>query len=83
MEREFQRILKRLRLQGMKARKTNKKKAKLEKIQEATENIWKASQTGTSEEAGSQDSNLAATQDHAEWGFTLTKLYDHWRHLDH
>jgi hypothetical protein len=31
-----------------KSRKLNKKKAKLEKLQEATENKWNTSQTGTS-----------------------------------
>jgi hypothetical protein len=46
---------------GKKARKLNKKKAKLEKLQEATETRWKTSQTGTSQEAGSQDLNLAGT----------------------
>jgi hypothetical protein len=44
-----------------KARKLNKKKAKLEKLQEVTENRWRTSQTGTSQEAGSQDLNLART----------------------
>jgi hypothetical protein len=37
---------------GKKERKINKKKAKLEKLQEATENRWKTSQTGTSQEVG-------------------------------
>jgi hypothetical protein len=45
---------------GKKARKLNKKKAKLEKLQEVTETRWKTSQTGTSQEAGSQDLNLLA-----------------------
>jgi hypothetical protein len=36
-----------------KARKINKKKAKFEKIQEATETKWKTSHTGTLQKAGS------------------------------
>jgi hypothetical protein len=43
---------------GKKARKLNKRKAKLEKLQEVTETIWKTSQIRTSQEAGSQDLNL-------------------------
>jgi hypothetical protein len=39
---------------GKKERKLNKKKSKLEKLQETTENIWKTSQTGTLQEAGSR-----------------------------
>jgi hypothetical protein len=35
-------------IKGKKARKLNKKKSKLENIQEATKNRWKTSQTGTS-----------------------------------
>jgi hypothetical protein len=46
---------------GKKARKINKKKAKLENLQECTENRWKTSQTGTSQEASSQDLNLTGT----------------------
>jgi hypothetical protein len=46
---------------GKKARKLNKKKAKLEKLQEVKETRWKTSQTGTSQEAGSQGLNLAGT----------------------
>ena len=38
---------------GKNARKLNKNKAKLENIQEAIENRWKTSQTGTLQEAGS------------------------------
>jgi hypothetical protein len=44
---------------GKKARKLSKKKAKLENLQEAIENRWKTSHTRTSQEAGSQDLNLA------------------------
>jgi hypothetical protein len=44
-----------------KARKLSKNKSKLEKIQEATESIWKTSQTRTSQEVGLQDLNLVGT----------------------
>jgi hypothetical protein len=46
---------------GKKARKINKKKAKLEKLQESTETRSKTSQNGTSQEVGSQDLNLTRT----------------------
>jgi hypothetical protein len=46
---------------GKKARKPNKKQPKLENLQEATENRWKTSQNGISQEAGSQDLNLVGT----------------------
>jgi hypothetical protein len=42
---------------GKKERNLSKKKAKLEKIQ-VTENRWKISHIGTSQEAGLQDLNL-------------------------
>jgi hypothetical protein len=37
---------------GKKERKINKNKSKLENIQNAIENRWRTSQTGTSQEAG-------------------------------
>jgi hypothetical protein len=37
---------------GKKARKLNKNKAKLQKLQDVTETRWNTSQTGTSQEAG-------------------------------
>jgi hypothetical protein len=43
---------------GKKARKLNNKKAKLEKLQEITENGWEISQIGTSQEVGLQALNL-------------------------
>ena len=41
--------------------KLNKKKVKLEKLQEAIETIWKTSQTVTSQEVGSRYLNLVGT----------------------
>jgi hypothetical protein len=46
---------------GKKARKLNKKKAKLENLQEIMETRSNTSQTGTSQEVGSQGLNLART----------------------
>jgi hypothetical protein len=46
-------IVRETQITGKKERKHNKKKAKLEKLQEATETRWKTSQIGTSQEAGS------------------------------
>jgi hypothetical protein len=46
---------------GKKERKHNKNKTKLENLQEATETRSKTSQNGTSQEACSQDLNLART----------------------
>jgi hypothetical protein len=43
---------------GKKERNINKKKAKLENLQEDIETRWKTSHTGTSQEASSQDLNL-------------------------
>ena len=59
---------------GKKARKLNKKKAKLEKLQEATKTRWKTSQIGTSQEAGSQDLNLAGTTGLCGMGLHLGKV---------
>jgi hypothetical protein len=76
-------IIRETQIIGKKERKLNKKKAKLEKLQEATETIWKTSQTRTSQEAGSQDLNLIGTLGpHKRMDFSLAKLYDHWRHPD-
>jgi hypothetical protein len=51
-----------------KERKINKNKSKLEKLQEATENRWKTSQTRTLQEAGSQDLNLIGTTEPCRMG---------------
>jgi hypothetical protein len=59
---------------GKKARKLNKKKAKLEKLQEVTETRWKTSQIGTSQEAGSQDLNLAGTTGPRRIGLRLGEV---------
>jgi hypothetical protein len=60
---------------GKKARKLSKKKAKLEKLREIPEK--------TSQEADLQNLNLVGITEHAEWDFTMMKLYDRWRHPDH
>jgi len=60
-EKRIPEIVRETQITGKKERKINKKKSKLEKLQEATENIWKTSQTGTSQEVDSQDLNLART----------------------
>jgi hypothetical protein len=54
---------------GKKTRKINKKKVKLEKLKEDTENRWKTLQTGTLQEVGSQDLNLARTSRPHRMGF--------------
>jgi hypothetical protein len=54
-------IVRETQITGKKARKLNKKKEKLEKLKEVTETRWKTSQTGTSQEVGSHDLNLAET----------------------
>jgi hypothetical protein len=54
-------IVRETRIAGKKARKLNKKKAKMEKLQEYIEKRWKTSQTGTSQAIGSQDLNLVGT----------------------
>jgi hypothetical protein len=54
-------IVKETQITRNKARKLNKKKAKLENLQEVTKTKWKTSQTGTSQEAGSQNLNLTGT----------------------
>jgi hypothetical protein len=54
-------IVRETQITGKKARKISKKKAKLEKLQEVTENRWKISQIGTSQEAGLQALNLTGT----------------------
>ena len=59
---------------GKKARKLNKKNAKLENMQEVKETRWKTSQTGTSQEAGSQDLNLAGTAGPRRFGLHPSKL---------
>jgi hypothetical protein len=48
---------------GKKERKLSKKKSKLEKLQEVTENKWK-----TSQEAGLQDLNLVGTTEPRRMG---------------
>ena len=54
-------IVKETQITGNKARKFNKKKAKLENVQEVKETKWKTSQTGTSQKARSQGLNLTGT----------------------
>ena len=49
-------IVRETQITGKKARKLNKKKAKLEKLQEVTKNKWK-----TSQEASLQELNLVGT----------------------
>jgi hypothetical protein len=62
------------RIIGKKERKLNKKKAKLEKMQEATKTRWKTSQTGTSQEAGSKDLNLAGVAGPCRMGLCLGEV---------
>jgi hypothetical protein len=52
-------IVKETQITGEKARKLNKNKDKLEKIQEVKETRWNTSQTETSQEVGLQGLNLA------------------------
>jgi hypothetical protein len=59
---------------GNKARKLNKKKARLEKLQEVKETRWKTSQTRTSQEAGSLGLNLAGTTGPCRFGLLLGKV---------
>jgi hypothetical protein len=62
-------IVKETQITRKKARKLNKKKDKLENLQEVKEYKWKTSQTGTSQEAGSHNLNLAGTS--SLWRFGL------------
>jgi hypothetical protein len=70
----IQKIVKETHIIGKKARKLNKNKAKLEKIQEVTETRWKTLQTGTSQEAGLQDLNLAGTAGPPRFGLRPSKV---------
>jgi hypothetical protein len=54
-------IVREIQITEKKERKLSKKNAKLENLQEVTENKWKISQIGTSQEVGLQDLNLART----------------------
>jgi hypothetical protein len=68
-------IVRETQITGKKARKLNKKKAKLENMQEATENRWKTSQTWNLQEAGSQDLNLAGTTELTQNGTSPWRSY--------
>jgi hypothetical protein len=60
---------------GKRERKLNKKKAKLEKMQEVTKTRWKTSQTGTSQEVGSQGFNFVGTIGLQGFGLRPWKSY--------
>jgi hypothetical protein len=60
--------LKETQITGKKERKINKNKARLERLQEVTKTRWKTLQTGTSQEAGSQDLNLVGTTGPCRFG---------------
>ena len=67
-------VVRETQITGKKARKLSKKKSKLEKLQEVTENEWNISQVGTSQEAGLQALNLARI---------IKPQHNRWRRPDH
>ena len=60
-EKRIPETVKEIQITGKNVRKFNKKKDKLEKLQEVKETRWKTLHTGTSQEAGSQNLNLTGT----------------------